>query len=331
MSKILKRRIMVLNFRCKKISVMPIFAIFMMLMFFSGCKPNKVTTEGIPVVNMTFDWSQVKGDKNNLTASIYLYPTTGGDPLIYTGVPPQGIVQEILQGDYYAMVYNENLGEMEVSGKDTTTTFIATLPIYTTPKITASTLGSFVPSANYLHLLPGTSGTLISLERSVDITFRPVTTTYTYQFIVNIPTEISVSRVEAVFSGVASQMSMYTHLPLNEGISNIEIPLSYTRDDANDLFIADGSVEILGVNRIDRSPGVNSLYLKIVPAAITPGFKEDYEIDLTDYITNFSDTDLVITVNAESPDPSSPDEIPFDITVVPWDQEDGGELDVEPN
>lgn len=325
-----------MRFRIVK-SILTIEVLLFLGVAFSACDKTMINVPEKSSVTFTVDWAGVKSTDDVATASIYLYPTTGEQPIILTGVSAEKTTTVVPAGTYRVIAYNENLANIRVRNSGAYSTFEA----YVVPTARPDTekfnskgtsIETSIPSVEYLNLLTGTASRELIVDgvEPYNFTLRPKTATSSYRFTVRIPTRLEFTEVSAVLGGIASRMGLFEAKPLADDISSVDIPLTTTLNDSKDTILCRGSVETFGVDPSNRNVWSNTLYMHLVPRVPDDKLKTNYEVDLTSYFDKYNSLNLDIDIKVESPNPDVTDDVIFIITVKPWIEEDGGHIDMEP-
>lgn len=302
----------------------------------ASCTKSEVQAATSAKVTFSIDWSGTKSKDGISTASIFLYPLAGTEPIILRGVSAEKTTQDIPAGTYRVISYNENLVQIRMRNSGSYSTFEA----FIVPQARQSTADTqfptgtetVIPSLEYLHLLTGTANRELAITggEPYNFTLRPKTATSSYRFTISVPTRLSFNLVTATLSGVASRMGLFEAKPLSGDISSIDIPLTLSLNETKDTLIGQGVVETFGVDPVNRNAWSNTLFIDLTPTTPKPEIKTHYESDLTKFFDTYNNLDLDIDVEVKSPDPIYPDEVIIVITVKPWIIDDGGHVDIEP-
>ncbi|MEG0601463.1 MAG: DUF5119 domain-containing protein [Mucinivorans sp.] len=293
-----------------------------------ACAKTKVEPPSISSSTFSIEWPTGKADPaQGKTGSIYLYPATGGVPIILTGVSNKSASIELSAGDYNVIVYNENISRIKLRNSDSYNDFEAYLP----PIAPKSAKGpAFIDQADYLYLLTGNTRQIKVIGGEVhNYALRPQAATQTIRFSVRISTTIAFSDIKATLSGVSSHLNLRSAKAVPVDISFIAVPFTlntYTKGGLN----AVGQIETFGVNPEGLPEKQNILTLDLTPLTPSSTIVTHYEEDLSAKLNEFSNVNL--NVDVEIIDPVNPEskELVISITVKEWEQEDGGNIEINP-
>lgn len=317
-----------------------------------SCDKTLVETSDKLGVAFSVDWSAVEPKVSQSSASIYVYPVSDleqslGNPVVLSGVDEQGAATELPTGSYRVIVHNEDIDIVKMRGHHSHSEFESYVDIVDRSKVPiTSTIGNsgygFITSVDNLSLLTGSVNreVVISGTTAMNFVLRPRTATKSYLFNITVPTRLGIESLEAVLDGVASKMDMFTATPKSSDLANIAIPIVSDSKSSKDTIRASGKIEVFGVDPSNRNEWSNTLHLHLVPTAVQATqigsrtaddeFVKDHKIDLTDHFNSFTNTNLIIDVKLDSPDPTQGGEVTFEVTVREWIIEEGGDVDLDP-
>lgn len=293
-----------------------------------SCSKTELAPPNYANVAFVIEWPSTKTDEIPKSGSIYLYPQGGGAPLILSGVNGRSKSIVVSEGRYDLAIYNENIKNVQLRNQESLKDFEAYLPIKTRRDNRTTNI---IDQADFLYLLPAKAYRQIEIINGEDkvFTLRPEAATQSFRFEVLMNTTIGFDQVSGVLSGVASRLNILSSKALASDISSIQIPLVLSTNSSG-VLMASGVIETFGVDPENRTPGTNVLTMDLIPTVANDKLKTHYEEDLTAKFDQFNNISLDIKIVVDPPTPDKPDELKITIDVVPWIQEDGGNIDVSP-
>lgn len=293
-----------------------------------GCSKTEITQPSAADIAFVIEWPTTKTNELPKTGSIYLYPVSGGSPTVLAGIDGRSSTVMLAEGKYNVVVYNENINAIQLRNNESFSDFEAYLPV---KALLDNQVASTIDQADFFYLLSAQSNRQIEIVKGEGkvYTLRPEAATQSFRFEITLNTDIEFNQISGLLTGVASRLNIQTSRAIASDISSLQIPFALSTNNSGTL-IASGVVESFGVDPGNRNPGSNVLVLDLVPVVPNDKIKTHYEEDMTAKFDQFNNISLDIKIVVDPPTPDKPEELKITIDVVPWIQEDGGNIDVNP-
>lgn len=312
--------------------------IFVALCMTTACdKKNSVGNLGIQTVTIKVDWSASRLTDTPESAEIYVYPPTGGSPEVLSSVGESGATVQLSGGVNNVAMHNSNFRQIQIRDYNYYSTLafeLSELASVSLPDGAGQAQQPELPTKylpnleESLMLISANSSIRVAGQDSMSVTLVPREISRRLRFIINIPTTFNVKNVTGALSGVASKVYAQTTTATTGHSSNALIEFETTREPYK--IVSEGEIGILGITPNNNTPESTVLSLYIETEIYVIDFINNYHKDLTEYLNEFASGDITITLDATDPDPDAGDSLNFEITVEPWIQEDGGDLELQP-
>ncbi len=313
--------------------------LFVALFHLCACdKVNSLENLGLQEVVLKVDWSGTDLANTNAEATVYIYPPTGAVPTVLTGVTGQGTSVILVGGVNKIAMHNSEMNQLQILNVSKYENIHAKVNELSDVKLPTGQGQTempdlptkYIPSLDdKLMIISANSQIAAAGDNTTVITLKPKNTVYKYKFIVNIPTVYNVTNITAALSGIASTTYLSTTKTTTENQSNALIELELEQSNYSQIT-AEGEFNHLGLIPNNGEINTNVLSLYIETEYVVEDFINNYKKDLTEYFNDFQGQNLIITLNATTPDPENGEIITFEVTVEPWIEKDGGEMDLEP-